>query len=163
LTSSTVDETAIANSKRQGSQGITIVGLHWNIRFDIQFDPYWLKWQTTCSKLTDKNFETSEFHQDMWNRSLMLGFVSANTPWNVISNLKLRRSYKVLRDHVVLPSTTTLSHICRREYALTVDTIIKQLLSRKEDSLALDGWTSTTKLALTSVITSGMNGKWALY
>jgi hypothetical protein len=28
LTSSTVDETAIANSKRQGSQGITIVGLH---------------------------------------------------------------------------------------------------------------------------------------
>jgi len=40
LTSSTVDETALAILKRQGSRGITIVSLQRKIRFDIQFNPY---------------------------------------------------------------------------------------------------------------------------
>jgi len=40
LTSSTVDETALAILKRQGSQGITIVSLQRKIRFDIQLNPY---------------------------------------------------------------------------------------------------------------------------
>jgi hypothetical protein len=40
LTSRTVDETALAILKRQGSQGITIVSLQVKIRFDIQFDSY---------------------------------------------------------------------------------------------------------------------------
>jgi hypothetical protein len=57
----------------------------------------------------------------------MLGFVSAQIPWNAISNLELLRSYKALRDYLVLPSATTLINICRREYALTVDAIKKQL------------------------------------
>jgi len=46
LTSSTVDETALAILKRQGSRGITIVWLQRKIIFDIQVDPYWPKWQT---------------------------------------------------------------------------------------------------------------------
>jgi hypothetical protein len=79
------------------------------------------------SKLADTDFETSEFHQDTWNRYLMLGLVSAHSPWNAISNLELRRSYKALHDDLVLPSPTTLSNICQREYALTVDAIKKQL------------------------------------
>ena len=66
--------------------------------------------------------------EDTWNRYLMLGFVSAHIPWNAISNLELRRSYKALCDDLVLPSATTLSNICQREYALTVDAIKKQLL-----------------------------------
>jgi len=82
----------------------------------------------------------------------MLGFVSAHIPWNAISNLKLRQSYKAVRDDLVLPSATTLSNICWREYALTVDAIKKQLPIRNKVSLALDGWTSTNKLAITSVI-----------
>jgi hypothetical protein len=57
----------------------------------------------------------------------MLGFVSGHIPWNAIFNLELQWSYKSLRDDLVLPSTTTLSKICRREYALTVDTIKKPL------------------------------------
>jgi len=69
----------------------------------------------------------------------MFGFVSANIPWNAISNLELRRSYKALRDDLVLPSATTLSTICRREYALTVDAIKKQLPLRNKVSSALDG------------------------
>ena len=75
LTSSAVDETALAILKRQGSRGITVVCLQRKIIFDIQFNPYWPKWQTKRSKLADKDFETSEFDQDTWNRYLMLGFV----------------------------------------------------------------------------------------
>jgi len=40
LTSTTVDETALAILKRQGSRGITIVSLQRKTIFDIQFNPY---------------------------------------------------------------------------------------------------------------------------
>jgi hypothetical protein len=40
LTSLTVNETALAILKRQGSRGITIVSLQKKIIFDIQFNPY---------------------------------------------------------------------------------------------------------------------------
>jgi hypothetical protein len=40
VTSSTVDGTALAILKRQGSRGISIVSLQRKIRFDIQFGPY---------------------------------------------------------------------------------------------------------------------------
>ena len=91
----------------------------------------------------------------------MLGFVSAPIPWNTISNLEMRQSYKALRDDLVLPSTTTLSNICWREYVLTVDAIKKQLPSRNQVSLALDRWTSSNKVTITSVIAYYMNRHWA--
>jgi hypothetical protein len=126
--------------------------LQWKIIFVTQFIPYWSKWRTKHSKLAAKDFETSEFDQDMWNRYLMLGVVSAHIARNVISNLELRRSYKASRDDQVLPSTTTHNNICRSEYPLTVDAIKKQLPIQNEISLALDGWTSTNKLTIMSVI-----------
>jgi len=82
----------------------------------------------------------------------MLGFVSAHIPWNAISNLELQWSYKALRNDLVVLSATTLSDMFRREYALTVDAIKKQLPIRNKVSLSLDGWTSTNKLAITLVI-----------
>ena len=91
----------------------------------------------------------------------MLGFVLAHIPYNARSNLELRPSYKELRDDLLLPSATTLSNICLREYALTVDAIKKQLLLRNKISLALNGWTSTNKLAITSVIAYYMDRNWA--
>jgi len=115
LTSSTVDGTALAILKRQGCRGITIVSSQRMIIFDIQVDPYWLKWQTKCSKLAAQDFQTSEFHQDTWNLYFMLGFVSAHIPWNAITNLELRQSAKALRDDLVPPLATTLSNICQRE------------------------------------------------
>jgi len=163
LTSSTVDETALAILRRQGRRGITIVSVPRTMIFDIQLNPYWPKWQTKRSKLADKDFETSQFHQDTWNCYLMLGFVLAHIPWNAISNLELWRSYKSLRDDLVLPSATTLSNLCGREYALTVDAIKKQLPIGNKVSLALDGWTSTNKLAITSVIAYYMDPNWALH
>jgi hypothetical protein len=88
LISSMVDETALAILKRQGCRGITIVSLQRKIIFDIQFNPYWPKWQTKCSKLAAKNFETHEFLQGTWNRYVVLGFVLAHIPRNAISNLE---------------------------------------------------------------------------
>jgi len=67
-----------------------------------------------------------------------------------------------LRDDLVLPTATTLMNICRRKYALTVDAIKKQLPLRNKVSLALDGWTSTNKLALVSAITYNMDRNCAL-
>jgi len=62
----------------------------------------------------------------------------------------------------VLPLAPTLSNICCREYSLNVDAIKKQLLSQNKVSLALDRWTSTNKVAITSVITYYMDQNWAL-
>jgi hypothetical protein len=114
------------------------------------------------SKLVAKDFETSELHQDTWNRYLMLPFVSAHILGNGRSNLELRRSYKALCDNQVPPSTMILSKICRREYALTVDGIDKQLPVWNKVSFTLDGWTSTYKLAITLVITFYMDQNWSL-
>jgi hypothetical protein len=53
--------------------------------------------------------------------------------------------------------------MCRREYALTVDAIKKQLPVRNKVTLAVDVWTSTNKFATTSVITYYMDRSWALH
>jgi len=161
-TSMTVNETALAILKRQGSRRITIVSLQRKIIFDIELDSHWPKWQTKHSKLAANDFETSKFHQDTWNRYLMLGFVSAHIPGNAISTLELRWSCKALHNDIVLQSATALSNICRREYVLTVDTIKKQLPSRNNVCLALDRWTSTNKLAITLFIGYYMDRNWAL-
>jgi hypothetical protein len=152
FTSSMVAETAFAILQRQGSWGITMGSLLRKMIFDIQLNPYWPEWQTKGSDLAAKDFESSDFCQDTWNRYLMLGFVSAHIPWNTISHLELQRSYKTLCDDLVLLSARTLSNIWHREYALTVDSIRKQLPWQNKVDLALNRWTSTNKLAIKSVI-----------
>jgi len=92
----------------------------------------------------------------------MLGFVSANIPWRAISQPELQHSYKALRDDSVLPSAWTLTNIGRKEYTLTVDALKKQFPSPSKVSLALDGWTSTEELAITSVIAYYMDRNSAL-
>jgi len=52
--------------------------------------------------------------------------------------------------------------MCRREFALTVNAIKKQLPSLNEVSLAFDGWTSRNILAIMSVIAYSMDRNWAL-
>ena len=92
----------------------------------------------------------------------MLGFVLAHLQWDAISNLELQHSYTALQSDLVLPSAITFSSICGREYSVTMDAIMKQLPSRNEDSLALDGWTSMDKLARMWVIAYHQDRKWAL-
>jgi antitoxin component HigA of HigAB toxin-antitoxin module len=87
-----------------------------------------------CAKLAAKNWEKFEFHQDTWNRYLTLGFVSAYIPWYAISYLDLQQPYNSLQTDLVVLSTSTLSNICRREYALTIDAIKKWTPSPNEVS-----------------------------
>jgi hypothetical protein len=162
LTSSMVDETALAILKRQGSWEITMVSLQRQIIFDIQVNPYWPKWYTKRSKLAPRDFESFEFHQDTWNCYIMLVFVLVYIPYNLRSNLELCWSHQALHDDQVLPSITALNNICWRQYALTVDAIEKQLPLRNKASWGLDGWTSTNKLVITSGIAYNMERHWAL-
>jgi len=123
LTCLGVDKTAFAILQRQGSQGITIFSSQRKLVLDIQVNTYWQKWLIKCSKLAAKNFDTSEFHQDKWNRYLMLGFPSANIPRNTICNHELQRKYPALRSYQVLPSAMTHSNSYLREYKLTMHAI----------------------------------------
>ena len=157
-----VDEPASAILKRQGSWRITILSSQSKVIFDIPLNPFWSNWQTNRSKLGAKDYKTSKFHQDMWNRYLMSWYVSAHIRWNARSNLELRRSYKAVWSDLVLPSATTHRNICRREYAQTVDGIMKQLPLRNKLILGLDEWTSTNQLAITWVIASFIDPNWAL-
>jgi hypothetical protein len=92
----------------------------------------------------------------------MLGFVSAHIPWNTITNREFRRAYNALRPDLQLPGRSTLSNICRREYARTIEAIREQLPKSNKISLAIDGWTSTNKLAITSVIGYYIARDWTL-
>jgi len=152
LTSFKVDETALPILKRQGHRGIAIVSSQRKIIFDFPVKPYWPKWQTKRSKPADEDFETSEFHQETWNRYLIIQFLSADIAWNIISNPKLRRSCEVLRDDLVRPSAMPLTNICRWVYALTVNAIYKQFPAKNTFCLALDRLTWTIKQAITAVI-----------
>jgi len=139
-----------------------IVSLQRKIIFHIQLNPYSMKSQTIHSKLAGKLFETSECHQEAWNRDLKLGLVSAYIPGNAMSNLEPWRLYKALHDDLILPSAKAVSNICRRDYAMTVDAIKKQLPLLNKVSLSLDRLTSRNKLAISSVIAHYMNQNWAL-
>jgi hypothetical protein len=152
LTSSRVNDPALAILNGQECRGITIVCSQSHIMFDVQCIPYWPKWQAKRSKLAAKYFETSKFRQDTWDLYLMLGFVLAYNLSNDNVNLELPQTDKALRDDLVLSSATTLSNIYRRQYALTVEAIKTQLPSQHPGNLSLDWWTLTNKLALTLVI-----------
>jgi hypothetical protein len=106
----------LAILKRQGSREITIVISQRNWYFTVRSYIYWHPWHTQCSKLAAKDFLTAKFDQDTCNRYLMLGFVSPHIPRNTITNLDLRHSYSALRSKLVLPSSSTISNLWRREY-----------------------------------------------
>jgi hypothetical protein len=82
----------------------------------------------------------------------MLGCVSAYIPFKTISYLKLQRSYKALRNKLVLPSAMTNAKVCYRECALSVDANMNQIPIRNIISLALDVWIPMNKLAITLFI-----------
>jgi len=82
----TIDETALAMQKRQGSWGITIASCQGNSYSTVTsyLDKY--NWQTKHSKLVAKHFVTAEVDHDSWNHYLMLRFILAHTPWNATSH-----------------------------------------------------------------------------
>lgn len=109
-----------------------------------------------------KNIQTTQFLQDFWNLNFILGFVSAHTQRNTISNLQLHCSYNALRSKLLRPSTSCLTNLRWREYTPRVDSIKMQMPSMKNINLALDGWTSMNNLAITSFIAYYMDCHWVL-
>ena len=63
----------------------------------------------------------------------------------------------------MLPSATTLTIICWRDYALTMYAMQKQLPSQNQVCLALDGWISRNKLTIPSIIAYYIDRNWALH
>jgi len=163
FTSSTVGKTGLTIVRRQRSWGIAILSLQMRFKFDI-----WIV--SIFTKLRDKTLLTvSEglFNCQIAPRHLqllphvMICFCSYTI--ECYPNLELWWTFDALRNKSVLPSAGTRSNICARECVLTLDSIRKQLPSRNEVSLALEGWTSTNKLVIMSVITYTEDYNWAMY
>jgi len=121
------------------------------------------------TEMTDKTFQTSSrghcnfrisprHVESLPDVRMCLSFFL----WNPISDRELRRPHKAFRDDFVLPLAMTLGNISLRHYALTVDAITKQYRSRYKVSSAMTQWTSTNKLAITSVLACDMDWKCAL-
>jgi len=132
LTSWTLDETAFVIMKRQGSRGITIGSSQRQLICINGSYPYSLSWQTKCSKVAAMDIVTVEFHQDTWNRHLMLWFLSGDIRSNAISNLELWWSCRQLYSELVCLSAHTISDICWRAHTLIVDANKKTLCSRNK-------------------------------
>jgi len=163
LTSTTVDDTALAMWKRQGSWRITIVSLQKKFIFDSLIITILIQLTDKMLQLAAKDFLTVELYQETWNHNLMLRFVSATIPWKAIANLELQQSNNALCSKLALPSACTICIIRRREYSLTVDATKKQLPSRNNVSLALNGWISTNKLVISLFIAYYMHWNWVLW
>src|SRR5437588_3664703 len=92
------------------------------------------------------------FDQQSWNRYLLLGLLSALILLNAISNREFQRVFFSLRHDFKLPSVSTLSRLLESEYDKTIEAIKHQILLGQRVSIALDGWTAQSRLAITSVI-----------
>jgi hypothetical protein len=68
-------------------------------------------------KVPDSDYPTVEFHQDTWNRQLMLGFGTPHIFVNDISNVELQQLFNTLRSDLVHPTTSTFSNIRHRKYS----------------------------------------------
>ena len=102
------------------------------------------------------------FDQQTWNRYLLLGLLSALVPLNAMSNMEFRRVFFTLRPDVKIPSVGTLSNLLAREYNLTLVGIKNQIPVGQKVSIALDGWTSQNRLAITSIILYFISKNWKL-
>ena len=102
------------------------------------------------------------FDQQSWNRYLLLGLLSALIPLNAISNREFRRVFFSLRHDLKLPSVSMLSRLLESEYDKTIEAIKHQIPLGQRVSIALDGWTSQNRLAITSVIMYYISRNWKL-
>ena len=102
------------------------------------------------------------FDQESWNRYLLLGLLSAPIPLNAISNPEFRRVFSILRSDVQILCVSTLTKLLAREYQMTIVAIKNQIPRGQKVSIALDGWTSQNRLAITSAILYYISNNWTL-
>jgi len=112
--------------------------------------------------LNDIDLEISIFNQESWDRYLLIGLLSALIPLNVVSNREFRRVFKVLRNDIKIPSVSKLTSLLGKEYDKTLEAIKGQIPRGQRVSIALDGWTSKNRLAITSVIMYYISRNWTL-
>lgn len=93
---------------------------------------------------------------------MLLGFLSALIPFNSITNTEFRRVLISLKPGVSLPSVSTLRRLLATEYETTVKAIRDGIPEGQKVALALDGWTSGNKLAISSVIMYYISKNWEL-
>ena len=110
----------------------------------------------------DLDVAVKEFDPHTWNRYLLLGFLSALIPFNTITNPELRRILFSLKPDVNLPSVSTLRRLLATEYEKTTKSIRDNIPEGQKVGLALDGWTSANKLAISSVIMYYISKSWQL-
>ena len=110
----------------------------------------------------DLDIAAKEFDQHTWNRYLLLGFLSALIPFNTLTNPELRRILFSLKPDVNIPSVSTLRRLLATEYEKTTQAIRDNIPEGQKVGLALDGWTSGNKLAISSVIMYYISKNWEL-
>ena len=110
----------------------------------------------------DLDVAVKEFDPHTWNRYLLLGFLSALIPFNTITNPELRRILFSLKPDVNHPSVSTLRRLLATEYEKTTKSIRDNMPEGQKVGLALDGWTSGNKLAISSEIMYYISKSWQL-
>lgn len=88
--------------------------------------------------------------------------LSALVPLNVLSNPEFRRTFLALRPGITIPSITKIRRLLAVEYENTLQAIKESIPKNQKVSLALDGWTSSNKLAISSVIMYYIGTNWQL-
>jgi len=160
LTSTTIDETALTILKWQGICGISMVRLQKKFIVDNSILPL-------LTQLTDRTLQTGS--KGLPNCQISPRYLESLPQVRSCFGTHSMEWYikpqavtviNASRGELMLPSASTLSNICRREYSLTVDAIKKQLPSRNDVCLACDGWTSTNILAETLGIAYYMDRNW---
>ena len=110
----------------------------------------------------DLDIAVKEFDPHTWNRYLLLGFLSALIPFNTITNPELRRILFPLKADLNLPSVSILRRLLATDYEKTTKAIRDNIPEGQKVGLALDGWTSSNKLAISSVIMYYISKSWEL-
>lgn len=88
--------------------------------------------------------------------------LSALVPFNVLSNPEFRRTFLAINPNISIPSVSKIRRLLAVEYENTLQAIKNSIPKNQKVSLALDGWTSSNKLAITSVIMYYIAGDWKL-
>jgi hypothetical protein len=83
-------------------------------------------------------------------------------PFNVLNSPEFRRSLLMLRPDISIPSVSKFRRLLKSEYDITVQSIRRAIPKDQKVSLALDGWTSSNKLAVVSVIMYYISPDWSL-
>ena len=102
------------------------------------------------------------FDQAIWDRYLLIGLLSALVPIHSLFNSEFRRIFTALRPDISIPSVSKIRRLLAVEYDSTIQTIRQSIPEQQKVSLALDGWTSSNKLAITSVIMYYISSDWQL-